>query len=85
MENPIKTRKPRVVKQAAPHIAEFKKAVTQALKAEFAYSLVAGKAEKQIERIQSGLKLKRAGVKAAWYNVQNQASACISVYDGPEV
>jgi hypothetical protein len=82
---PVKTRKPRTVKEAAPHVAALKKSVTKALKAEHAYSLASAKAGKQIERIKESLKTKRGAVKAAWYEVQNQASACVSVYDGPEL
>jgi hypothetical protein len=81
---PVKTRKPRTVKEAAPHVANLKKAVSKALKAEHAYSLASGKAAKQIERIKSSLKTKRGAVKAAWYEVQHQAGACVGVYDGPE-
>jgi cytochrome c556 len=86
MENqtPIKTRKPRTVKEAAPHVANLKKAVSKALKAEHAYSLASAKAGKQIERIKASLKTKRGAVKAAWYEVQHQAGSCIGVYDGAE-
>jgi hypothetical protein len=81
---PVKTRKPRTVKEAAPHVANLKEAVSKALKAEHVYSLASGKAAKQIERIKSSLKTKRGAVKAAWYEVQHQAGACVGVYDGPE-
>ena len=83
-QTPVKTRKPRTVKEAAPHVANLKKAVSKALKAEHAYSLASGKAAKQIERIKSSLKTKRGAVKAAWYEVQHQAGACVGVYDGAE-
>ena len=81
---PVKTRKPRTVKEAAPHVANLKKAVSKALKAEHVYSLASAKAGKQIERIKASLKTKRGAVKAAWCEVQHHAGACVGVYDGAE-
>ena len=81
METIIKTRKPRTVKVSAPHVAEMKRAMSAALKAEHAFSTAAGKIEKQIIELKQGLKTKREAVKNAWIAVEQQANKCIVAYD----
>jgi hypothetical protein len=77
----IKTRKPRTVKQAAPHVAAMKKAMSTALKAEHAYASAAGKIEKQIQELKQGLETKRAAAKEAWYQVHLTASDCVRAHE----
>ena len=77
-----KTRKPRTVKQAAPHVAAVKKAMSAALRAEHAYQLAAGRVEAQIAEIRSSLESKRAAAAAAWDEVHARAADCSSIHRG---
>jgi hypothetical protein len=77
----IKTRKPRTVKASAPHVAEMKKAMSAALKAEHSFTLAAGKIEKQIEQFRQALEDKRTAVKTAWLNVEQAAVKCVAACD----
>jgi hypothetical protein len=79
---PTKTRKPRTVKQAAPHVAAVKKAMSAALRAEHAYQLAAGRVEAQIAEIRSSLEAKRAAAAAAWEQVHARAADCVSTHRG---
>ena len=81
METIIKTRKPRTVKASAPHVAEMKRAMSAALKAEHAFSTAAGKIEKQIAEFRASLEAKREAVIAAWGTVKDAAVKCIVAYD----
>lgn len=81
METIIKTRKPRTVKTAAPHVAEMKRAMSAALKAEHAFALASSKIEKQVAELRQGLETKRAAAKAAWLNVEAQAAKCSVAHD----
>jgi hypothetical protein len=76
METIIKTRKPRTVKAAAPHVVAIKKAMSAALKAEHAYATAARKIEQQVTELRQGLEAKREAAKAAWLNVEAQAVKC---------
>ena len=79
---PIKTRKPRTIKAAAPHVAAVKKAMSAALRAEHAYQLAAGRVEAQIAEIRSSLEAKRAAAAAAWDEVHARAADCSGIHRG---
>ena len=81
METIIKTRKPRTVKASAPHVAEMKRAMSAALKAEHAFSTAAGKIEKQIAEFRASLEAKREAVIAAWGTVKDAAIKCGEAYN----
>jgi hypothetical protein len=81
METIIKTRKPRTVKPSAPRIAEMKRAMSAALKAEHAFFTAATKIEKRIAEYNASVKAKREAVIAAWGNVKDAAIKCSVAYN----
>lgn len=66
MEPEIKTRKPRTKKEAAPHVAEVKKAISAALKAEQQWRTIRDKRAAQLERAEAKLKSLAQDTVIAW-------------------
>lgn len=66
MEPEIKTRKPRTKKEVTPHVAEAKKAISAALKAEQQWRMIRDKRAAQLERAEAKLKSLAQDTVIAW-------------------